>query len=86
MVDTVAAMNLIVCIGIVWTSICRLRTDLCRLNLLPRFKYTVLLTGGFIAGLPNLVFGEEPSKSTLVLSSSILIYLFTDALIRRIRK
>ena len=86
MVDTVAAMNLIVCMGIVWTSICRLRTDLCRLNLLPRFKYTLLLTGGLITGLPNVVFGEEPSKSTLVMSSSILIYLFTDALIRRIRK
>lgn len=86
MVDTVAAMNLIVCIGIVWASICRLRTDFCRLNLLPRFKYTVLLTGGFIAGLPNLVFGEEPSKSSLVLSSSILIYLFTDTLVWRNRK
>ena len=86
MVDTVAAMNLIVCMGIVWTSICRLRTDLCRLNLLPRFKYTVLLTGGFIAGLPNLVFAEEPSKSTLVLSSSILIYLFTNILTRRNKK
>ena len=86
MVDTFVAMNLIVCINIVWTSICRLRTDFCRLNLLPRFKYTVLLTSGFIAGLPNLVFGEEPSKSTLVLSSSILIYLFTDTLIWRIKK
>ena len=86
MVATVAAMNLIVCLGIVWISICRLRADLCRLNLLPRFKYTLLLTGGLIAGLPNVVFGEEPSKSTLVVSSSILIYLFTDALIRRIRK
>lgn len=84
--DTVAAMNLIVCMGIVWTSICRLRTDFCRLNLLPRFKYTVLLTGGFIAGLPNLVFGEEPSKSSLVLSSSILIYLFTNILVWRNRK
>ena len=86
MVDTVAAMNLIVCMSIVWSSICRLRTDLCRLNLLLRFKYTVLLTGGFIAGLPNLVFGEEPSKSTLVMSSSILIYLFTDTLIWRNKK
>ena len=86
MVATVAAMNLIVCMGIVWTSICMLRTDLCRLNLLPRFKYTVLLTGGFIAGLPNLVFGEEPSKSTLVMSSSILIYLYTNILTWRNRK
>lgn len=86
MVDTVAAMNLIVCMGIVWTSIYRLRTDFCRLNLLPRFKYTVLLTVSFIAGLPNLVFGEEPSKSTLVLSSSILIYLFTNILTWRNRK
>ena len=86
MVGTVAAMNLIVCLGIVWTSICRLRTDFCRLNLLPRFKYTVLLTGGFITGLPNLVFGEEPSKSTLVMSSSILICLFTTILTWRNRK
>ena len=86
MVDTVAAMNLIVCVAIVWACICRLRTDLCRLNLLPRFKYTLLLTGSLIAGLPNVVFGEEPSKSTLVLSSSILIYLFTDILIWRNKK
>ena len=86
MVDTVAAMNLIVCTGIVWTSICRLRTDFCRLNLLPRFKYTLFLTGSFIAGLPNVVFGEQPSKSTLILSTSILVYLFADILIWRNRK
>lgn len=76
----VAVANLLVCVGIVWTCICRLRTDLCRLNLLPRFKYSVLLTGGFIAGLPNLFFGEEVAKSTLVLSVGILTYLFADIL------
>ena len=75
MADMVAVANLLVCIGIVWTCICRLRTDLCRLNLLPRFKYSVLLTGGLIAGLPNLFFGEEAVKSTLVMSVSILIHL-----------
>ena len=80
MADQVAVMNLLVCVGIVWTCICRLRTDLCRLNLLPRFKYSVLLTGGFIAGLPNLFFGEEAAKSTLVLSVSILTYLVTNIL------
>ena len=75
MADMVAVANLLVCIGIVWTCICRLRTDLCRLNLLQRFKYSALLTGGFIAGLPNLFFGEEAMKSTLVMSVSILVYL-----------
>lgn len=78
MADAVAVANLLACAGIVWACICRLRTEVCRLNLLPRFKYTVLLTGGFIAGLPNLVFGEEAAKSTLVLSVSILIYLLTN--------
>ena len=86
MVDMVAVANLLVCVGIVWTCISRLRTDLCRLNLLPRFKYSVLLTGGFIAGLPNLFFGEEAAKSTLVLSVSILIYLFTNILTWRNKK
>ena len=80
MLDVVAVANLLVCIAIAWTCLCRLRTDLCRLNLLPRFKYSVLLTGGFIAGLPNLFFGEEAAKSTLVLSVSILTYLFTNIL------
>ena len=75
MADMVAVANLLVCIGIVWTCICRLRTELCRLNLLQRFKYSVLLAGGFIAGLPNLFFGEEAVKSTLVMSVSILIFL-----------
>ena len=75
MADMVAVANLLVCVGIVWTCICRLRTDLCRLNLLPRLKYSVLLTGGLIVGLPNLFFGEEAVKSTLVMSVSILIYL-----------
>ena len=78
--DVVAVTNLLVCVGIVWTCICWLRTDLCRLNLLHRFKYSVLLTGGLIAGLPNLFFGEEAAKSTLVLSVSILTYLFTNIL------
>ena len=82
----VAVANLLVCIGIVWTCICRLRTELCRLNLLPRFKYSVLLTGGFIAGLPNLFFGEEAVKSTLAMSFSILIYLFTNILTWRNKK
>ena len=86
MVDMVAVANLLVCIGIVWTCICGLRTDLCRLNLLPRLKYSVLLTGGFVAGLPNLFFGEEAAKSTLVLSVSILTYLFANILTRRNRK
>ena len=80
MADMVAVANLLVCVGIVWTCICRLRTDLCRLNLLQRFKYSVLLTGGFIAGLPNLFFGEEAVKSTLVMSVSILIYLSLTSL------
>lgn len=86
MTDLVAVANLLVCVGIVWTCICRLRTDLCRLNLLPRFKYSFLLTGGLIAGLPNLFFGEEATKSTLVLSVSILVYLFTNILTWRGRK
>ena len=86
MADMVAVANLLVCIGIVWTCICRLRTELCRLNLLPRFKYSVLLTGGFIVGLPNLFFGEEAVKSTLAMSVSILIYLFTNILTWRNRK
>lgn len=86
MLDVVAVANLLICIGIVWTCICRLRTELCRLNLLPRFKYSVLLTGGLVAGLPNLFFGEEASKSTLVLSISILTYLFTNILTWKTRK
>jgi hypothetical protein len=86
MSDAVAAANLLICISIVWTCVCRLRTDLCRLNLLPRFKYSVLLTGGLVAGLPNLFFGEEASKSTLVLSTSILIYLASNVLSWKTRK
>ena len=86
MSDVVAVLNLLICISIVWTCICRLRTELCRLNLLPRFKYSVLLTGGLVAGLPNLFFGEEASKSTLVLSTSILIYLASNVLSWKTRK
>ena len=86
MADMVAVANLLICISIVWTCICRLRTELCRLNLLPRFKYSVLLTGGLAAGLPNLFFGEEASKSTLVLSISILVYLATNTLTWKTRK
>ena len=86
MLDAVAAANLLVCITIVWTCLSRLRTELCRLNLLPRFKYSILLTGGIVAGLPNLFFGEEAVKSTLVMSVSILSYLFTDVLIWRNRE
>ncbi len=86
MLDVVAAANLLICITIVWTCLGRLRTDLCRLNLLPRFKYSILLTGGIVAGLPNLFFGEEASKSTLVLSISILTYLFTNILTWKTRK
>ena len=86
MLDVVAAANLLICIAIVWTCLCRLRTDLCRLNLLPRFKYSILLTGGLVAGLPNLFFGEEASKSTLVLSASILIYLASNTLTWKTRK
>lgn len=86
MPDLVAVANLLICISIVWTCICRLRTELCRLNLLPRFKYSVLLTGGLVAGLPNLFFGEEASKSTLVLSTSILVYLAYNTLTWKTRK
>ena len=85
MADMVAVVNLLVCIGIVWTCICRLRTDICRLNLLQRFKYSVLLPGGLIAGLPNLFFGEEAVKSTLVMSVSILIYLSLASLFGEIK-
>ena len=80
MLDVVATANLLICIVIVWTCLSRLRTDLCRLNLLPRFKYSILLTGGIVAGLPNLFFGEEVTKSTLTLSVSILTYLLTNIL------
>jgi hypothetical protein len=86
MSDAVAAANLLICISIVWTCICGLRTELCRLNLLPRFKYSVLLTGGLVAGLPNLFFGGEASKSTLVLSTSILVYLASNIVTWRTRK
>ena len=86
MLDVVAATNLLICIAIVWTCLCRLRTDLCRLNLLPRFKYSVLLAGGLVAGLPNLFFGEEATKSTLTLSASILTYLLTNTLTWRNRE
>ena len=86
MLDVVAAANLLVCIAIVWTCLCRLRTDLCRLNLLPRFKYSILLTGGLVAGLPNLFFGEEANRSTLALSVSILTYLLSNTLAWKSRK
>ena len=86
MSDVVAAANLLICISIVWTCICGLRTELCRLNLLPRFKYSILLTGGIVAGLPNLFFGEEATKSTLTLSVIILTYLLTNTLTWRNRE
>ena len=86
MLDAVAVANLLVCIAIAWTCLCRLRTELCRLNLLPRFKYSILLTGGIVAGLPNLFFGEEATKSALTLSVSILTYLLTNTLTWRNRE
>ena len=86
MLDVVAVANLLICIGIVWICICRLRTEFCRLNLSPRFKYSILLTGGLVAGLPNLFFGEEATKSTLTLSVSILTYLLTNTLSWRSRE
>ena len=86
MLDVVAVANLLICIGIVWTCICRLRTEFCRLNLSPRFKYSILLTGGLVAGLPSLFFGEEATKSTLTLSVSILTYLLANTLAWSSRK
>ena len=86
MADMVAVANLLVCIGIVWTCICRLRTELCRLNLLQRFKYSALLTGGFIAGLIFLFLIRQPPRSTLVMPVSILIYLSLTSLFGELKK
>lgn len=66
-----AAFNCLLCTGIAWASICRLNSQVCKVNLKQRARYTLLLTGALVSGLQTALFGEWPGISAILLSLAV---------------
>lgn len=66
-----AAFNWLLCAGIAWASICRLNSQVCKVNLKQRARYTLLLTGALVSGLQTALFGEWPGISAILFSLAV---------------
>ena len=66
-----AAFNWLLCAGIAWASICRLNSQVCKVNLKQRARYTLLLTGALVSSLQTALFGEWPGISTILFSLAV---------------
>lgn len=77
--DAYALINLALCLGIMWSCICRLNSDLCRHHIGPRARYTLLLAGASANGWQPLLFNEYPGIGTVLLSLSVATSLAISA-------
>ena len=68
----VTAVNLLVCIGIFWACICRLNSNISKLYLRVRARYTLLLAGALVSGFQPIFFGDRPTIAGLVFAICIL--------------
>lgn len=71
-------MNLAVCICIAWACICRLNSAVCRQCLRARARYSLLLTGALASGFQPVLFREQPTLGTLLLSCAVLACLLIN--------
>lgn len=70
-----AMLNLAICAAIGWACICRLNSSVCRLYLLARARYALLLAGAIASGLQPLLFNSWPSAGSVVLAAAVLVFL-----------
>ena len=74
-VQLLAIANLGVCLGIIWTCICRLNSNVCRRWLAARMRYTLLLTAALAHGLQPVLFGTWPGIAGLIFAVGVLVNL-----------
>lgn len=67
--------NLLLCSGIGWVCLCRLRQMSTRTR--PRFigLYALILTAATASGFQPVLFGEWPGIADLVMSATLLLFL-----------
>lgn len=70
-----ALLNLVLCLGVVWSCICRLNTDVCKTHIKARLRYTLLLVGAGTHGLQPILFGTMPGVAGVLFSVGVISHL-----------
>ncbi len=70
-----ALLNLVLCLAIVWSCICRLNTDICRTYKKARLRYALLLAGAGTHGLQPILFGTLPGVAGVLFSTGVIAHL-----------
>lgn len=68
-------LNLVFCMGTLWTAICRLNSNLCRTHLAARARYTLLAGGATVCGMQPVFFGFAIAPGTAFFSGCVLAAL-----------
>lgn len=79
MQQIIATTNLVVCLGIMWASLCRLNSETCLRYPSTRVRYVALLSAGFVSGFQSVLFKEQPGIADVLFSSAILTGLALNA-------
>ena len=74
-IQLLSLVNLAFCVGIVWSCICRLNSELCRVYKSSRAIYSLLLTGAMACGLQPIFFGYAPGEGVVLFSGSVFVSL-----------
>ena len=73
-----AMANLVICLGVIWASICRLNSRVCQKYLLARLKYMALLAGAVSSGFQPALWGSWTSIGDTIFSACVLAGLLIN--------
>jgi len=67
-----AVINLVLCAGIAWASLCRLNSEICKRHKWARLRYTILMAGALGLGFERALWGSWPTIGSVILAGSVL--------------
>ena len=73
--DLLTLLNFAACIGIAWSSFCRLTASSKRVRKLYRLKYVALMVTGAACGLQGPLFGERPGIANVLFAGAVFLYV-----------
>lgn len=73
--EHIALINLLFCMGIFWSCVCRLNSNPSKIYKTVRARYTLLLGAASLHGLQPTFLGTWPGWADVVFSATVLAFL-----------
>lgn len=73
--DLLTLLNFAACIGIAWSSFCRLNVSSKRIRALDRLKYVAMMMASSACAFQGPLFGERPGVADVLLAIAVFGYV-----------